>query len=106
MARISERVAAIAESATLAVDAKAKALKAAGEPVIGSASISESGPIAFAMGTAPVSPLKSIERPPKGAVKGPSAGSLPFRFSSFKRATLAFWILPRGISETAQRLRS
>jgi aspartate aminotransferase len=33
--RISSRVAAIAESATLAVDAKAKALKAAGEPVIG-----------------------------------------------------------------------
>jgi aspartate/methionine/tyrosine aminotransferase len=33
--RIASRVAAIAESATLAVDAKAKALKAAGEPVIG-----------------------------------------------------------------------
>ena len=33
--RVSERVAAIAESATLAVDAKAKALKAAGRPVIG-----------------------------------------------------------------------
>ncbi len=33
--RISARVAAIAESATLAVDSKAKALKAAGEPVIG-----------------------------------------------------------------------
>ena len=33
--RISARVAAIAESATLKVDAKAKALKAAGEPVIG-----------------------------------------------------------------------
>jgi aspartate/methionine/tyrosine aminotransferase len=33
--RISARVAAIAESATLAVDARAKALKAAGEPVIG-----------------------------------------------------------------------
>ena len=33
--RISARIAAIAESATLAVDAKAKALKAAGEPVIG-----------------------------------------------------------------------
>src|SRR5262245_62794209 len=33
--RISRRVAAIAESATLAVDAKAKALKAAGENVIG-----------------------------------------------------------------------
>lgn len=32
---ISSRIAAIAESATLAVDAKAKALKAAGEPVIG-----------------------------------------------------------------------
>jgi aspartate aminotransferase len=33
--RISARVASIAESATLAVDAKAKALRAAGEPVIG-----------------------------------------------------------------------
>jgi aspartate/methionine/tyrosine aminotransferase len=32
---VSRRIAAIAESATLAVDAKAKALKAAGEPVIG-----------------------------------------------------------------------
>jgi aspartate/methionine/tyrosine aminotransferase len=35
MSRISSRIAAIAESATLAVDAKAKALKAAGRPVIG-----------------------------------------------------------------------
>jgi aspartate/methionine/tyrosine aminotransferase len=35
MNRISSRIDAIAESATLAVDAKAKALKAAGEPVIG-----------------------------------------------------------------------
>ncbi|GGL21851.1 pyridoxal phosphate-dependent aminotransferase [Cellulomonas gelida] len=33
--RVSRRLAAIAESATLAVDAKAKALKAAGRPVIG-----------------------------------------------------------------------
>ncbi|MFZ4486476.1 MAG: aminotransferase class I/II-fold pyridoxal phosphate-dependent enzyme, partial [Candidatus Nanopelagicales bacterium] len=33
--RISHRISAIAESATLAVDAKAKALKAAGRPVIG-----------------------------------------------------------------------
>jgi aspartate aminotransferase len=33
--RVSERIAGIAESATLAVDAKAKALKAAGRPVIG-----------------------------------------------------------------------
>ncbi|MHB1535848.1 MAG: pyridoxal phosphate-dependent aminotransferase [Acidimicrobiales bacterium] len=33
--RISRRVAAVAESATLAIDAKAKALKAAGEDVIG-----------------------------------------------------------------------
>ena len=33
--RISDRISAIAESATLAVDAKAKALKAAGKPVIG-----------------------------------------------------------------------
>ncbi|HEV2369534.1 MAG TPA: pyridoxal phosphate-dependent aminotransferase [Acidimicrobiales bacterium] len=35
MERISRRIAAVAESATLAIDAKAKALKAAGEPVIG-----------------------------------------------------------------------
>ena len=33
--RVSRRIAAIGESATLAVDAKAKALKAAGEPVVG-----------------------------------------------------------------------
>jgi len=33
--RVSDRVGSIAESATLAVDAKAKALKAAGRPVIG-----------------------------------------------------------------------
>ena len=33
--RVSRRLAAITESATLAVDAKAKALKAAGRPVIG-----------------------------------------------------------------------
>jgi aspartate/methionine/tyrosine aminotransferase len=35
MSRISQRIAAIKESATLAVDAKAKALQAAGEDVIG-----------------------------------------------------------------------
>lgn len=34
-ARVSQRIGSIAESATLAVDAKAKALKAAGRPVIG-----------------------------------------------------------------------
>src|SRR6202161_2179649 len=33
--RISARISAISESATLAVDSKAKALKAAGRPVIG-----------------------------------------------------------------------
>jgi hypothetical protein len=33
--RVSARIGAITESATLAVDAKAKALKAAGRPVIG-----------------------------------------------------------------------
>ena len=35
LSRVSKRIGAIAESATLAVDAKAKALKAAGRPVIG-----------------------------------------------------------------------
>ncbi|MEI2717583.1 MAG: pyridoxal phosphate-dependent aminotransferase [Candidatus Nanopelagicales bacterium] len=34
-ARVSQRIGSIAESATLAVDAKAKAMKAAGRPVIG-----------------------------------------------------------------------
>ncbi|HYJ77455.1 MAG TPA: aspartate aminotransferase, partial [Actinomycetes bacterium] len=33
--RVSQRVGSISESATMAVDAKAKALKAAGKPVIG-----------------------------------------------------------------------
>src|SRR5829696_2996397 len=33
--RVSTRIAAIAESATLAVDAKAKSLQAAGRPVVG-----------------------------------------------------------------------
>jgi hypothetical protein len=35
MQRLSARVSAVTESATLAIDAKAKALKAAGEGVIG-----------------------------------------------------------------------
>ncbi|MGI8491402.1 MAG: pyridoxal phosphate-dependent aminotransferase [Acidimicrobiales bacterium] len=35
LARISQRISAVAESATLAIDAKAKAMKAAGEDVIG-----------------------------------------------------------------------
>lgn len=35
MGRISQRISAVAESATLAIDAKAKALKASGEDVIG-----------------------------------------------------------------------
>ena len=34
-ARVSDRLSGLAPSATLAVDAKAKSLKAAGEPVIG-----------------------------------------------------------------------
>ncbi|HUQ39576.1 MAG TPA: pyridoxal phosphate-dependent aminotransferase [Acidimicrobiales bacterium] len=34
MSRVSQRIAAVAESATLAIDAKAKALKAAGEKVV------------------------------------------------------------------------
>ena len=40
MARVSRKVSAITESATLAVDAKAKALRAAGEPVIGFGAVS------------------------------------------------------------------
>src|SRR5947208_1596672 len=35
MGRISARIGAVSESATLAIDAKAKALKAAGEDVVG-----------------------------------------------------------------------
>ena len=41
MSRISSRIAAIAPSATLAVDSKAKALKAAGRPVDGLGTLSE-----------------------------------------------------------------
>jgi len=43
--RVSARVSAISESATLAVDAKAKALKAAGRPVIGFGARHAAGPI-------------------------------------------------------------
>ncbi|MBO0748532.1 MAG: aspartate aminotransferase, partial [Acidimicrobiaceae bacterium] len=35
MARVSHRIASVSESATLAIDSKAKALQAAGEDVIG-----------------------------------------------------------------------
>ena len=60
--RVSARIAAIAESATLAVDAKAKALKAAGRPVIGFGAASPTSP-----------PPATSSRPPSGPA--PSRGS-------------------------------
>src|SRR3954468_17297693 len=70
--RISRRIAAISESATLAVDAKAKALKAAGKPVIG-----------FGAGEPDFPPPDSIVHPPIPAARQPAmprytpAGGLP-----------------------------
>jgi aspartate aminotransferase len=71
-ARVSQRIAAIAESATLAVDAKAKALKAAGEPVIGFGA----GEPDFPTPTAIVEAAVAACRDPKNHKYTP-AGGLP-----------------------------
>ncbi len=68
--RISARIAAIAPSATLAVDAKAKALKAAGEPVIGFGA----GEPDFATPAAIVEAAVVAARDPKNHKYSPAAG--------------------------------
>ena len=70
MGRISARVAGIAESATLAVDAKAKALKAAGEPVIGFGA----GEPDFPTPAAIVEAAAAAARDPKNHRYTPTAG--------------------------------
>ena len=68
--RISARVAAIAESATLAVDARAKALKAAGEDVIGFGA----GEPDFPTPAHIVEAAAAAARDPKNHVYTPAAG--------------------------------
>jgi aspartate aminotransferase len=68
--RVSRRIAAIAESATLAVDAKAKALKAAGRPVIGFGA----GEPDFATPPAIVEAAVEAARDPKNHRYTPAAG--------------------------------
>jgi len=68
--RISTRIAAISPSATLAVDAKAKALKAAGEPVIGFGA----GEPDFATPEAIVEAAVLAARDPKNHKYSPAAG--------------------------------
>src|SRR2546421_8575149 len=68
--RISRRIAAISESATLAVDAKAKALKAAGRPVIGFGA----GEPDFATPDAIVEAAVLAARDPKNHRYTPAAG--------------------------------
>ncbi|MDQ1539442.1 MAG: aspartate aminotransferase [Actinomycetota bacterium] len=68
--RISRRIGSIAESATLAVDAKAKALKAAGRPVIGFGA----GEPDFATPEAIVEAAVQAARDPKNHRYTPAAG--------------------------------
>ncbi len=68
--RVSRRIGAIAESATLAVDAKAKALKAAGRPVIGFGA----GEPDFATPQAIVEAAIEAARDPKNHRYTPAAG--------------------------------
>jgi aspartate aminotransferase len=68
--RVSRRIGAIAESATLAVDAKAKALKAAGRPVIGFGA----GEPDFATPPAIVEAAIQAARDPKNHRYTPAAG--------------------------------
>ena len=80
---ISERVQAIAESATLAVDAKAKALKAAGRPVIGFGAGEPDFP----------TPVHIVEAAQKAATEvtnhrySPTPGLAPLREAIAKSAT-------------------
>lgn len=68
--RVARRLAAIAESATLAVDAKAKALKAAGRPVIGFGA----GEPDFATPAYIVDAAVAAAREPKNHRYSPAAG--------------------------------
>ncbi len=80
---ISERVQAIAESATLAVDAKAKALKSAGRPVIGFGAGEPDFP----------TPIHIVEAAQKAATEvtnhrySPTPGLAPLREAIAKTAT-------------------
>ncbi|MBG0739981.1 pyridoxal phosphate-dependent aminotransferase [Paeniglutamicibacter antarcticus] len=81
--RVSARIAAIAESATLAVDAKAKALKAAGRPVIGFGA----GEPDFATPAYIVEAAIDAARQPKNHRYSPAAG-LPELKSAIAAKTL------------------
>ncbi len=75
MARISRRVSAVTESATLAIDAKAKALKAAGEDVIGFGA----GEPDFPTPDHVVKAAEAACRDPKNHKYTPSGGLLPLQ---------------------------
>ncbi len=94
-ARVSRRIAAIAESATLAVDAKAKALQAAGEPVIGFGA----GEPDFPTPTAIVEAAVEACRDPRNHKYTP-AGGLP----DLKEAIAAKTMRDSGYSVTAAQV--
>src|SRR3954467_3973735 len=71
--RISRRIAAITESATLAVDAKAKALKAAGKPVIGFGAGEPDFPTPDYIVEAPGAARRQPATPSLGGAGGPPA---------------------------------
>jgi aspartate aminotransferase len=95
LARVSQRVAAITESATLAVDAKAKALKAAGEPVIGFGA----GEPDFPTPAHIVEAAVEAARDPKNHKYTP-AGGLP----ELKEAIAAKTLRDSGLSVTASQV--
>ncbi len=93
--RISERIAAIAPSATLAVDAKAKALKAAGEPVIGFGA----GEPDFATPEAIVEAAVVAARDPRNHKYSPAAG-LP----ELREAVAVKTLRDSGLAVTANQV--
>ena len=72
MSRISRRVGAIDESATLAVDGKAKALQAAGVDVIGFGAGEPDFPTPEAIVEAAVAACREPRQPPVHAHAGPA----------------------------------
>ncbi|MGX9228254.1 pyridoxal phosphate-dependent aminotransferase [Streptomyces albus] len=82
--RLSARISAISESATLAVDAKAKALKAAGRPVIGFGA----GEPDFPTPDYIVEAAVTAARDPKNHRYSPAGGGLPELKSAIADKTL------------------
>ncbi len=105
-ARVSDRIAAIAESATLAVDAKAKALKAAGRPVIGFGAGEPDFPTPDYIVEAAVAAARQPEVPPLHAGRRAARAARRDRRQDPARHRLRRRRRPRCWSPTAASRRS